>query len=296
MCLFPWTASLDPDGGKPKADPEGALRLPCGKCSECISLRAFEWGIRARHEISLHKQNCFITLSYDDEHNNGPILLKKPFQDFMKRLRKHAKKKLSYMVSHEYGTQTYRPHHHAIIFGWSPPKQELVKYSKSGHPLFKSDDLSKLWTQGYHSIGEANEKTAYYIASYALKGKQHEFTDSDGEYHSVSDTFDCSKRPGIGLNYFLQNYKQLLDSKSILPRYYQKKLEEYYPDLFEEYQNEKMFMIQDRGAQERLAKFTISAMNKNINSGEYRSAPNDSLDYYYKRYLKKEVQTLKREK
>lgn len=296
MCLFPWSASLDPEGGKPKPDKEGELKLPCGKCTECIKLRAFEWGIRARHEISLHEDNCFLTLTYDDDHKHETLAgIKKPFQAFMKRLRKQSKKKLTYMVSHEFGSKTLRPHHHAIIFGYNPDNQELERYAPSGNPLYTSDDISKLWSKGFHSIGEANEKTAYYIASYALKGKKHTHFDDMGEEHTLIDTFDCSKRPAIGLNYFKNNMKQLVDSQSILPRYYQKKLEQFDEDLFEEYQNNKSNFVQNRGSQQRLAKFVISLHEKS-SSSEYRSAPDYKLDYDYKQYLKSEVQLLREQK
>ena len=293
MCLFPWSASVNPDGGKPTPDPEGELKLPCGKCTECITLRAYEWGLRARHEISLHDDNCFLTLTYDNDNLPSHFVMKDPFQKFMKRLRKLAKKKLRYMVSHEYGTKTLRPHHHCIIFGYSPSNQQLLRYSKSGHPLYTSDEIQKCWNKGNHSIGEANEKTAYYIASYALKGKDHDLMDSNGTIHSVSDSFDCSKRPAIGLEYFKANYKQLVDSGQILPRYYQKKLEQLHPDVFDEYQQEKQFKIESRGSQQRLAKLTITEQKKSFTDSEYRTAPDSKKAYDLKQYLKKEVNLYK---
>ena len=93
MCLFPWNATLDPEGGKPTPDKEGSLQLPCGKCHECLSLRATDWANRARHEISLHEENTFLTLTYSDEFLPSHLTVKDPFQRFMKRLRIHAKKK-----------------------------------------------------------------------------------------------------------------------------------------------------------------------------------------------------------
>lgn len=312
MCLFPWSASLNPEGGKPTPDKEGEIKLPCGKCTECVKLRAFEWGIRAKHEISLHDESMFLTLTYDDDHIEETFAgIKKPFQDFMKRLRKQSKKKLSYMVSHEYGTKTLRPHHHAIIFGYNPDNQKLERYAPSGNPLFTSPNIEKLWDKGFHSIGEANEKTAYYIASYALKGKKHVHTDSTGEIHTLTDTFDCSKRPAIGLEYFIKNMKQLIDSKSILPRYYQKQLlnmsEGKYPNylekkynqyflkkicgqaesLIEKYEQQKQTCLKNRGTYDRLAKFTYS-MAETQRGSEYRDSTDFKVDRDYRNYLKAE--------
>lgn len=232
MCLFPIHADIPPDGGRPRPNPDGDITIPCGTCTECVTLRALHWSNRCRHEISTHEQNSFITLTYNDETLPSHLTVKDEFQKFMKLLRKKTKKKLSYIVSHEYGTQTFRPHHHAIIFGHDFKDQKFLKTTKSGEKIFTSPELDNIWTNGYSSIGTANEKTAYYIASYALKGKKHEILLPDGEFANVSDTMDCSKRPAIGLNFLENNYKQLINSRTPLPRYYTKKLT-LYPDLTE---------------------------------------------------------------
>lgn len=292
MCLFPWAARLDPEGGRPIPDKEGELKLPCGKCDECLSLRSFGWATRAKHEISTHEDNCFLTLSYDDDHLPSHLILKDPFQKFMKKLRDKTKKKLKYMVSHEYGTYSFRPHHHCIIFGYNPNDQKLLKYSKSGHPLFTSEEISDLWKEGFHSIGEANEKTAYYISAYALKGKTHTFN-HNGKEITVNDSFDCSKRPAIGLEYFKKNAQQLVDCGDPLPRYYQKKLEELFPLLFETYQNNTQNNIRLRGDHEKLAKFKISAQTKTLGDSEFRSAPDFKAIKAQEDYLKIDVKLYK---
>jgi hypothetical protein len=234
VCLLPLTASLNPEGGRPLLDPEGDIKLPCGKCDECISRRAVDWATRAKHEISEHTQNCFLTLTYNDENLNSDFIIKRDFQNFLKRLRKKENTKFRYMVSYEYGSKKFRPHMHAIIFGYNPPEQSHERNAPSGNPLFTSETISKLWTNkkgesmGFHSIAEANEKTAYYIASYALKGQSrtiiHEHT---GEEREISDTMDVSRGKGIGLTYLWRNAQQLVNTGKTLPRYYSKKIEEY---------------------------------------------------------------------
>ena len=43
------------------------IALPCGKCSQCRTAQAAEWGLRAVIEIKKHKENCFVTLTYNNK-------------------------------------------------------------------------------------------------------------------------------------------------------------------------------------------------------------------------------------
>jgi len=286
MCLFPVKARLAPDGGRPKVDHEGDLRLPCGHCSECITLRAVEWSIRAKHEMSCHLDNCFITLTYDDANLPSHLIVKDPFQRFLKRLRKSQKKKFSYIVSHEYGGRFYRPHHHCIIFGYTPKDQKFLKNSPSGERLYVSDEMKSLWPHGFHSIGTANEKTAFYIAAYALKGKKHPITLPDGSIEEVSDCFDCSKRPGIGLNFLKTHYKSLIHSGEPLPRYYRKKLEIIDPVYLQRYENDLILRSRPKSNDERLAKFVINDAKNSLSKSEFRV---DTRDERVKKHLHEQI-------
>lgn len=58
----------------------------CGHCTQCINEKAGNWLIRNSYEASGHEKKCFITLTYE---KNPIILVKKDFQEFMKRLRRH---------------------------------------------------------------------------------------------------------------------------------------------------------------------------------------------------------------
>lgn len=286
MCLFPTRASLPPAGGRPILNSEGNLQLPCGKCRECISKRALDWALRARHEISQHDENSFLTLTYSPENLKSDFIVKPDFQKFMKLLRYHnPERKIRFMVSYEYGTQTYRPHMHAIIFGWSPANQKYLKTTPSGHSLFTSDDVSKLWKHGFHSIGEANEKTAYYIASYALSGRAKTITHpGTGETLVISDSMDTSKRPAIGYNYLFQNAQQLVDSGAPMPRYYVKKLSQFNPTLHERFENERKFVT--RSSYGLYAKFKIGEAEASLTDSEYRSTiPNQKLLTASENYL-----------
>lgn len=278
MCLFPIHAELN-EVGKITFTREGNLRLPCSKCSECLSKRALEWSLRVQHEISCHDENTFITLTYNDDNLPNPINLKHNFKVFMDKLRKHLKRPVRYIVSHEYGSKTGRPHHHAIIFGWNPTPQKFYKTTKKGEALYTSTELESLWKKGFSSIGTANEKTAYYIADYSLKGGTFESTcPHTGELITYRDSMDCSKRPAIGLNFLKDNAIQLVNTGKILPRYYLKKLKELNPSLHEHYENERLLLLRSRGSHEILAKYTIDQQKLQQAPSELRSTLENSQE------------------
>ena len=81
------------------------IDIPCGKCVGCLLDRSRDWATRCMLEAKDHEHNCFITLTYNDDHlpdkremindltgeiSESPFrtLQKRDFQLFMKRLRK----------------------------------------------------------------------------------------------------------------------------------------------------------------------------------------------------------------
>lgn len=88
-CYHPITAYRPRDGGKllfqdGRGDAD-QIQIPCGQCRGCRRKRAQGWAIRCVHEARTHKHNCYITLTYNDEH--VPVGLKhEHFQKFMSRL------------------------------------------------------------------------------------------------------------------------------------------------------------------------------------------------------------------
>lgn len=126
------------------------LQVPCGKCIGCRLERSRQWAIRCMHEASLYEDNCFITLTYNDDHlpSNGS-LDKTHFQKFLKRLRKSIyPQKLRYYHCGEYGDEGGRPHYHAIIFGWSPSDKVLISTEdKQGITCHRylSESLTQIW-------------------------------------------------------------------------------------------------------------------------------------------------------
>lgn len=228
MCLKPLRASISDEKPHIRFHYDGEVKLPCGKCMECKKLYAMEWAKRVEHELSLHDEACFITLTYAEEYLPPDSEKKKHYQKFMKRLRKRTKKKLLSLVSHEYGSKEARLHHHMIIFGYSPKDQKLFTKTPKGHNLYTAQEITELWPYGHHTIAEANGKTAYYIASYAVKKRQKSLIDkTTGEFKEFIDTLDSSKAPAVGWNYLKKFYKQIFQSEQLIPRYYKRKAKEY---------------------------------------------------------------------
>ena len=148
----------------------GRIEVSCRKCLECMQVRANEWALRGHFELLEHEENCFITLTYE---NNPVRLHKEHVQLFMKRLRKSiAPKKIKYFSCGEYGDRGLRPHYHIIIFGHDFSDKEFVKLSESGKAVYDSKQLSKLWDKGIAIVQDANAQTIRYSAHYSAKKKK----------------------------------------------------------------------------------------------------------------------------
>ena len=105
--------------------------IPCGKCVECRLEKQRQWAIRCKHESRSWKKNCFITITYNDESIPYDWSVRKAeLQNFFKRLRRNLERKgrdlkkmpLRYFACGEYGDRRKRPHYHAILFNYCPPR------------------------------------------------------------------------------------------------------------------------------------------------------------------------------
>jgi len=230
------------------------MSVPCGGCIGCRLDHARSWAIRCVHESQMHQDNCFLTLTYDNEHiPEGGTLVKKHFQDFMKRLRFHVEpKEIRYFHCGEYGSKTFRPHYHALIFGWDFPDKRLFQV-KDGNRLYTSKQLTKIWGLGHASIGAVTFQSAGYVARYITKKitgapaqEHYERIDTEtGEIIQLQPEYvTMSRRPGIGREWFNKygstdlHYAEdcvIIEGKRYkIPRYYDKLLEEQDPRKLEE--------------------------------------------------------------
>lgn len=118
----------------------------------------------------MHQDNCFITLTYSDKNlPHGGTLNKKHFQDFMKRLRRGLKEKISYFHCGEYGDIGRRPHYHALLFGHDFSDKVAYKKTASGEILYTSAQLERTWGWGFTTVGSLTFESAAYCARYVMK-------------------------------------------------------------------------------------------------------------------------------
>lgn len=199
----------------------------CGKCLHCRKKRSYELACRCVLHASLHKRNCFLTLTYDESqngyHNNFEYA---DIQKFKKRLRrKYQHKKIEIFNVHEYG-HNGKKHWHLVVFNHDFADKTLHT-TKNGIPLYKSETLQKLWPHGFSSIGDVTEASAMYQSQYMEKDFRHGYVTDKKSIHIKKSH---SKHSGIGKNYFLKHYKQILKlgyipvsgKKMPIPRYFEK--------------------------------------------------------------------------
>lgn len=181
------------------------IKLPCGRCIGCRLERSRQWAMRCVMEAKNHSENCFITLTYDDNHlPPDQSLLPADLQKFFKRLRKFlGDKKIRYFACGEYGERGNRPHYHAIIFGHNFEDRIRTINPLSQTPVGYSPALSKLWTFGYSSVGDMTFESAAYVARYCVKKYYGKPADVAAHYGKRKPEFVVmSRKPGIASEWF----------------------------------------------------------------------------------------------
>ena len=217
------------------------------------------------HEASLHEQNCFITLTYDNDHcPTDRSLNYGDFQRFMKRFRKRFKDStIRFYMAGEYGEKFERPHFHACIFGFNFPDLTLWKRTPSGALIYRSKSLEDLWPFGYSSVGDVTFESAAYVARYVMKkrtgkgvGDHYETTDMEtGEIKDRTPEFNrMSLKPGIGYGWYKRfttdiyphDYVVINGREARPPKFYDKKFADDFPEEFEALQFQRFVDAVDR--------------------------------------------------
>lgn len=126
------------------------LPVPCGKCPTCKARKRQEWTFRLSEEMKTADYTAFATLTYSEknlpttEHNDIsdiPTLNYRDVQLFLKRFRKKLDKldiKLRYFICGEYGSNTLRPHYHAIFYFRSEIPNNVLNHVGLLPSLFRS--------------------------------------------------------------------------------------------------------------------------------------------------------------
>lgn len=210
------------------SDRENFRRYPCNSCIGCKEDRSRVWAARCVLEASLYDENCFITLTFNNDNLQDDSLHKDDFVKFMKRLRKKFGEGIRFFHCGEYGSKKLRPHHHAILFNFDFPDKELFKYDYDRKiALYTSPSLQKLWPFGFSTIGECNFETCAYVARYVTKK-----TCADSDYEGIEPEYiSMSRMPGIANEWFkkyhadVYSIDRLIVSRNINlkpPRYFDK--------------------------------------------------------------------------
>lgn len=229
------------------------LKVPCGKCIGCLLDKANDWATRCYCEMKNWENNCFITLTYDDDNiPKNRQLRKKDLQDFWKRLRYYEQgmeqwenprtskieKPIRYLVCGEYGPTTLRPHYHAIVFNWKPKDLKFYKYNKSNQPLYTSKKLNKIWGKGFVIIGNANYQSACYVSRYVTKKL---YKSATADIQIAKEFIETSRNGGIGIMKWLKEKWEIIKNQGIytkvgdsvklkkIPKYFLRKWKEETP-------------------------------------------------------------------
>lgn len=193
------------------------LQLPCGQCIGCRLEYSRQWANRCMLELQYHKESWFVTLTYDDDHvpqtayamnddgEAAPALTLCPrdLELFWKRLRKaHPDDHIRYFAAGEYGTTTYRPHYHAIIFGLSLDDLRPYKRSPQNYDYFISDSLTQCWGLGFAVVGAVTWETCAYTARYIMKKLKGQDSKLYSDFNLQPEFVRMSRKPGIARQYY----------------------------------------------------------------------------------------------
>lgn len=223
------------------------MTIPCGYCIGCRLEKSRQWALRCVHESQMHKKNCFITLTFNDcslEKRGTLSLVKRDFQLFMKRLRKHyVGKKIRYYQCGEYGDLLGRPHYHACLFGVDFSEDKVVWRRQGDSVLYRSRLLESLWPFGYSSIGDVTFESAAYVARYVTKkiygqkALEHytRFDTLTGEIleERLPEYTAMSRRPGIGRGWYDKYRSDVYPKDHVHVRGKKSKPARYYDKLYE---------------------------------------------------------------
>lgn len=220
-----------------------SISVPCGRCTGCRIDRSRQWAMRCLHEASLYPENCFITLTYDQQNVPDSFGLQlRDLQLFMKRLRKKfSTKTIRFFACGEYGDENLRPHYHALLFNHDFSDKKYFT-TRNSNKIYNSQILNDIWQKSeINEIGDVSFKSAAYCARYTLKKQNGDRADPhyyrqspvNGEYYRIDPEFAVmSRRPGIGDGWF-NKYKSdcfpsdylIIEGKKVgVPAYYTRKL------------------------------------------------------------------------
>jgi len=205
---------------------QGARAYRCGRCEPCLLNRARTWTHRIQMEANLRKDNAFIGLTYSDSNLPRVVtstgselydLRPKHLQDWLKRLRDRIKPlQIRFYAVGEYGDETWRPHYHAILFGFPTCLRGRTRRRPgSNRPIWASCCVQcrlvgDTWGHGDVDLGTVDIGSARYMAGYVTKKMTHRH-DSRLEGREPEFSRQSNQNGGIGAGFMPFVAKTLLD-------------------------------------------------------------------------------------
>ncbi|AXH74591.1 MAG: replication initiator protein [Microviridae sp.] len=331
VCYSPMLAYRNSDGNiifsDPKNNAAGDLKLPCGQCLGCRLNHAEGWAIRMVHEAQCHEENCFITLTYNDENlPENKNLDYSHVTKFIKRLRKVlsvTKVKIKYYRVGEYGENFSRPHYHIILFGFDftaklryKNKENIHTHwrTKNNNKYYTSTLLTDLWGLGHAELGDVNYNTCMYVAKYVtkrvngrLKDSHYQRTNSDGEITTVEpERSSMSRKEAIGKQWLERYWTDIYPSDHAIhdgrklktPKYYDRWLEKNNLELYEsvKIQRESSIHEQNQIDLSRLHEVKILNQNQFIRELDGTTNSTTELDKKILKYHKDQIEVLHKRK
>ncbi|AXF53146.1 MAG: replication initiator protein [Microviridae sp.] len=252
------------------------VNVPCGHCIGCRLDKSRQWADRMMLELDHSKTAIFVTLTYDPFNvplacvldDGSPLftLDKRDVQLFLKRLRKaFSGREIRYYLAGEYGSETHRPHYHAILFGLSlddfPDLVLLPQKNRFGQSLFTSKRFYEIWKLGNVCLAAVSWQTCAYVARYCVKKLGDDVPRETYEDFSVLPEFSLmSRRPGIAGFYHLEHPDLISRSKQYFsdvdgvtprtscqtPRFVFDKLELTNPELYDTIKKQRQAYARDK--------------------------------------------------
>lgn len=195
---------------------QGGIVYGCGQCMPCRYNRRRVWSHRIMLEATQHEHNCFLTLTYDNDHlPSDGSLDPKHLSDFLKRLRYHySDLTIRYFACGEYGDDSWRPHYHLAVFGLPTCERGQSRYDKGGLKCcHRCSDVRKIWGYGNVYLGVLEPHSAQYVSGYVVKKMTHR---QDMRLNGRHPEFArMSLKPGIGANAMVDVASDMLAHRSV---------------------------------------------------------------------------------
>ncbi len=219
------------------------VSVPCGQCIGCKLENKRQWAMRCMNEASMYEENCFITLTYDEQHlPKDRSLDKRDFQKFLKRLRKrYTTRRIRFYHSGEHGDTFGRRHNHCILFNFDFPDKVNCP-PRGDFPIWRSPSLEELWPSGLSEIGSVTFESAAYVAKYITKKITG---DAAADYYGdlAPEYATMSRRPGIGKTWYEKFKCEVYAADSIIVRGKEVKPPRFYDGCYELYDPVKMAAV-----------------------------------------------------